>query len=237
MHIAVYDEIERAQHAAELLDEEFEVPAEDMTLLARDAGGAYAGELEDLEVPPIDDEEAQQAGAVRGAGLGGTVGALGALWLAVEAVTVPVIGPIVAAGPLVATLVGAAGGAAVGGVVGGLVELGVPEREAELYAEALRRGGAMLVVQTDEADDQTVVDVLGRFEPVDLDRRAEQWRKRGWSGYDEESEPLDRESVNAERARAVEGAASSEEEASASRVVQPATGSASATAVRTYEDG
>jgi len=51
---------------------------------------------------------------------------------------------VVAAGWLVATaagaVVGAAAGGAAGGIVGALTNSGVPERQANVYAEGVRRG-------------------------------------------------------------------------------------------------
>ena len=55
--------------------------------------------------------------------------------------------PVVAAGWLVATLAGAAAGGATGGVIGALTQAGATPEEAEVYAESLRRGGAVVSVR------------------------------------------------------------------------------------------
>ncbi len=88
------------------------------------------------------------AGAGIGAALGGTAGLLAGLGM----IAIPGLGPVVAAGALAATA-GAAAGAATGGVVGALVASGVPECEAQVYCEAVRRGGTMVSVRTSEADE------------------------------------------------------------------------------------
>lgn len=62
------------------------------------------------------------------------------------------MGPVVAAGWLVATLTGAAAGAATGGVVGALTQAGVSSEDAEVYAEALRRGGALVSACVEDKD-------------------------------------------------------------------------------------
>src|ERR1017187_7303057 len=72
-------------------------------------------------------------GAVTGAGTGGGVGgAVG--WIAGDgALAIPGVGPVIAAGPIIAALSGAAIGATVGGIAGGLIGLGIPEIEAKRY--------------------------------------------------------------------------------------------------------
>src|SRR6201998_2305560 len=66
-------------------------------------------------------------GATAGAGTGAVVGgALG--WLAgIGALTIPGVGPLVAAGPIMAALAGVGVGGAVGSIIGALVGLGIPE--------------------------------------------------------------------------------------------------------------
>src|SRR5207253_8334990 len=72
-------------------------------------------------------------GAATGAGTGVVVGgALG--WLAgIGALAIPGVGPLIAAGPIVAALAGAGVGGAVGGIAGALVGMGIPEYEAKRY--------------------------------------------------------------------------------------------------------
>src|SRR6202035_3646712 len=62
-------------------------------------------------------------GIVTGASTGGALaGALG--WLAgIGALTIPGVGPFIAAGPIMAALSAAAVGAAIGGIAGGLIGL------------------------------------------------------------------------------------------------------------------
>ena len=61
---------------------------------------------------------------------------------------IPGVGPVVAAGWLVATAVGAvaggAAGAAVGGITGTFVAAGIDESDADFYAETIRRGGTVV---------------------------------------------------------------------------------------------
>ena len=88
-------------------------------------------------------------GATSGAGAGLVVGgALG--WLVgIGALAIPGVGPLIAAGPLVALLAGAGTGAAVGGIAGGLIGMGIPEYEAKRFEGRIRKGGILMSVHCD----------------------------------------------------------------------------------------
>ena len=91
-------------------------------------------------------------GAATGAGSGAIIGgALG--WLAATgALAVPTLGPLVIAGPLVATLAGMGVGGMLGGLTGALVGLGIPEYEAKRYQGRIENGGILLSVHCDSSD-------------------------------------------------------------------------------------
>jgi len=92
--------------------------------------------------------EGAVAGAGSGAVIGGTLG-----WLAgIGALAVPGIGPLIAAGPIVAALAGVGVGGAVGGVTGALAGLGIPEYEAKRYEGRIKKGGILLSVHCDNRD-------------------------------------------------------------------------------------
>lgn len=130
-------------------------------------------------------EESAGAGAGVGAALGGTAGLLAGLGM----IAIPGLGPVVAAGALAATAVGAVAGAATGGLVGALVSSGVPQREAEVYCEAVRRGGTMVSMRTSEADEQRVLLIMDRHRPIDYVAREGDYRTTGWTRFDPEAEP------------------------------------------------
>jgi hypothetical protein len=90
-------------------------------------------------------------GAAIGAGTGAAVGgALG--WLTgIGALAIPGLGPLIAAGPIMAALSGAAFGGAVGGVTGALIGMGVPEFEAKQYEGKVKGGSALISVHSDNA--------------------------------------------------------------------------------------
>jgi hypothetical protein len=113
------------------------------------------------------------------------------------AIVIPGIGPIIAAGPLVALLGGATGaviggtaGAISGGVAASFIHLGISDDEADHYAEAIRRGNAVVTVTAKDENQATLIsDILRRYQPVNLKRRADEWRQKGWQGFDPRAEP------------------------------------------------
>ena len=88
-------------------------------------------------------------GTVAGGSAVGLVGGVTGFLVGMGALTIPGIGPLVAAGPVMTALSGAAVGAAVGGLGGCLVGIGLPEYEAKLYAGKVSEGGMLIVVHCD----------------------------------------------------------------------------------------
>jgi len=133
------------------------------------------------------------AEAASGAGTGATIGtALGGgagLLAGIGALAIPGLGPIVAAGWLVAVLTGAGAGAAAGGLLGALTGSGVNESDAHVYAEGVRRGGTLVSVRASEARLAQAEAILARHQTVDVSARAAEYRASGWSGYRNE-DPL-----------------------------------------------
>lgn len=140
------------------------------------------------------------ADVVADAGIGAAIGGVGGLLLSAAGVlTIPVIGPILAAGPIAAALTGAGIGAAAGGLIGALTESGVPEEHAKYYAEGVRRGDVLVTVRAEESRVDRVCDILDRHNAVDVDDRVHNWRERGWSGYSSEAAPFSDEELRRER--------------------------------------
>lgn len=94
-------------------------------------------------------------GATTGAGAGGVLGGALGLLAGIGAIAVPGVGPLIAAGPILATLSGAAVGAAVGGVTGALVGMGIPEFEAKRYEGKLRDGNILISVHVEDSTEKT----------------------------------------------------------------------------------
>jgi hypothetical protein len=170
----------------------------DISIIASNADNWYNNDKDkfpDRDLDGKDDRaEATGTGAAIGAAAGGAVGLLTGLGL----MAIPGVGPVVAAGWLVATLAGAAAGGVTGGAVGALTEAGVGKDDADVYAEGLRRGGAVVsarVADTDAARLQAIMDSAA----VRVTERAAAYRKSGWKSFDPNAKPYDADQVKKER--------------------------------------
>jgi uncharacterized membrane protein len=67
--------------------------------------------------------------------------------------TIPGIGPLVAAGPIMAALSGVGVGAAVGGLTGALVGMGIPEYEAKRYEGKVKEGNILISVHSENSEE------------------------------------------------------------------------------------
>jgi hypothetical protein len=92
--------------------------------------------------------EGATAGVTAGGVVGGTLGVLAGI----GALAIPGVGPMIAAGPIMAGLAGLGVGGAVGGLVGALVGMGIPEYEAKRYEGQVKGGGTLLSVHCDTSE-------------------------------------------------------------------------------------
>jgi hypothetical protein len=93
--------------------------------------------------------EGAAAGATSGAVLGGALGLLAGI----GALAIPGVGPLIAAGPIMATLAGVGVGGAVGGFTGALIGMGIPEYEAKRYEGRMQKGAILVSVHCDTSDE------------------------------------------------------------------------------------
>ena len=190
--VALYDDFPSAESVTRSLVESG-FSREDISLMANNASGERGSRLGGAAESGdgrTSDTESGTSGTMAGAAIGGAVGGVGGLLVGLGALAIPGIGPVVAAGPLAATLIGAGAGAVAGGLIGALTTIGVPEDEANLYAEGVRRGGALLALRADEGEAERAIAIMERHNPVDIDTRAAEWRQSGWTGFETEAEPL-----------------------------------------------
>jgi Protein of unknown function (DUF3341)/PRC-barrel domain/Heat induced stress protein YflT len=116
-------------------------------------------------------------GALAGGGTGLVVGGVLGWLVGIGTLAIPGVGPLIAAGPIVASLAGAGVGSAVGGVAGALIGLGVPELEAKRYEEEIKRGRILVSVNCDSVGTahtaRTVLeDAGGKFVFLSGEQRA-----------------------------------------------------------------
>lgn len=67
------------------------------------------------------------------------------------------------------------------------------------YAEAIRRGSAVLTVAVADNTIDRARDIIDRYNPIDIDQRVRTWRQQGYSGYDPNSLALTEEERTRER--------------------------------------
>lgn len=185
--IGLFDHRDQAEQAVRaLLDAGFRQGDISVTMQDRDEMRAMA------ESTGTQAAEGAGAGAVAGTVLGGIAGLLVGAGLLV----IPGLGPILAAGPFAAAIgsaaaiagtaaAGAGIGAAAGGLVGALVGLGIPEEEANVYAEGVRRGGILVLLRTaDTSEYDRAREILRQNGAVDVEARAGEYRMGGWRAFD-----------------------------------------------------
>src|SRR5215831_1885371 len=164
----LYDDYSAASQAVRDL-EAAGLPSGEISIVASNADNWYRGDRAAGRTDRVDSDrvEGTETGAGIGAVLGGAAGLLAGLGL----IAIPGIGPVVAAGWLVATGAGAVAGGVAGGIIGALTQAGVSKEEAHVYAEGVRRGGTLVTARVPDRE-------RTRYETI-LDRSAINIRERG----------------------------------------------------------
>lgn len=195
---ALYDTYDSAVSAVDAL-EAAGIPYSDISMVSNNVDNRYGKDR------PT--HAAEDAG--KGAGIGAAVGGVGGLLTGIGLLAIPGVGPVVAAGWLVATAAGAMTGAVVGGAAGGLVGAltgaGVPERDANFYAEGVRRGGTLVTARVDDARALMAREILQRYKAVDPALRGGAYRESGWTSFDPKAPAYTADQVAAERHRYIGG--------------------------------
>lgn len=170
----VYDTYDKARSAVGDL-ETAGIPMADMSVLAnQEASQDY-------------DDDDQETEAGPGAGLGAVVGGTAGLLTGLGLLAIPGLGPVVAAGWLTTTALGVVAGGATGGIVGSLISTGVTEDDAHIYSEAVRRGGTLVSVHTQDHNIAIVQSILGKYSPLNPEEQGAAYRNGGWNKFDPEA--------------------------------------------------
>lgn len=139
----------------------------------------------------IEDEDMIGDGATTGAELGAVLGGAGGLVAGLGLVAVPGLGPVIAGGWILATAIGAVAGAGVGaatgGIVGALTGVGVPESDAHVYAEGVRRGGALVTARVEEERVHDATRILREANGVDIADRRRLLEEEGWERFEHDA--------------------------------------------------
>ncbi len=73
--------------------------------------------------------------------------------------------------------------------------------DAGNYAEAIRRGSTVVAVDAlDAAEVDMASKTMGEFGSIDVDKRAAQWKSKGWTGFDASAKPIASEQVRVDKA-------------------------------------
>ncbi len=95
----------------------------------------------------------------------------------------------------------AVAGGAVNGLIGALTDSGVPEDDAHLYAEGVRRGGSLVTAKVDDARAPEAQAILQGSNWVDPIERRRAYNEQGWTRFDETLDPYAPEQIAQERDR------------------------------------
>jgi hypothetical protein len=140
----IYSTRKAADHAVDMLMADGFSTSDISVLFPENLGSKEIGTEKSTKAPE---------GAVTGAGTGAVLGGALGLLAGIGALAIPGLGPLIAAGPIVATLAGMGVGGAVGGFTGALIGMGIPEFEAKRYEGRLQKGGILLSVHCDTSDE------------------------------------------------------------------------------------
>jgi len=191
----LYDDYAAASQVIRAL-EAAGVPHSDISIIASDAENWYAGKGKvDRDGDGVDD---RAEGAATGAGIGAAAGGVAGLLAGLGLMAIPGLGPVVAAGWLAATATVAAAGGVTGGIIGALSQAGIGEDDVHVYAEGVRRGGAVITVRLPETDRDKVEGILNQS-AVNVWDRGMAYRKSGWKNFDPAAAPYTPEQVRKER--------------------------------------
>ncbi len=119
-------------------------------------------------------------GAIAGAGVGGVTGGVLGLLAGIGALAIPGVGPLIAAGPIMAALSGAAVGAAAGGVAGGLIGMGMPEFEAKRYEDRVKGGNILMAAHSETSQHtKTIKEIFKSAGAEDISTTSEKSDRPG----------------------------------------------------------
>ncbi len=195
----LYDDHDDAAHIVQAL-EQAGVPHSDVSLVANNADARHGTDgTSGTGMTSGDPAKGASTGGGTGATVGTVLGGGAGLLAGLGMLAIPGIGPIVAAGWLVATLAGAGVGAAAGGLFGSLTGAGVSEADAHTYSEGVRRGGSLVTVRGDDTMAGTINAVLDGRTPVDPAVRRTEYEKAGWTKFDPAAPAYTTDQVTTER--------------------------------------
>src|ERR1700726_3585249 len=180
----IYSSRESAERATDAIVNAGFSPADISVLLPENLGSRAIGTEKATKAP-----EGAATGGSTGAVLGGTLGLLAGI----GALAIPGVGPLIAAGPIMATLAGLGVGGAIGGITGALVGMGIPEYEAKRYEGRIQKGGILLSVHCTSSDEVkrakqimegTNAEDISSTSEASVDKSTDRTMRRGAGGVE-----------------------------------------------------
>ena len=80
---------------------------------------------------------------------------------------------------------------------------GIPDDEADFYAEAVRRGGVLVIARVHDKDAETAADIMAQNNPVPYEQRSAAYREDGFEAY-ADAKPFSQDEILEERGRYAE---------------------------------
>ncbi|SDS94332.1 Heat induced stress protein YflT [Paenibacillaceae bacterium GAS479] len=160
-YVGIFENDRQAMRALEEL-QDAGYSRDELSVLTRDREH-YEGVLDESGTMA---PEGIAAGVTTGGLAGGTVGLLAGL----GALAIPGVGPLLAAGPILAALGGAAVGASALGIVGGLVGMGFAESDAERFEKEVQEGRILVFAETAPEDARDVKAIMNQAGAVRTER-------------------------------------------------------------------
>src|SRR6476659_1082536 len=134
----------------------------DISIIASNADNWYNNGKDTFPDRDLDGKDDRVQAAGKGASIGAAAGGAAGLLTGLGLMAIPGVGPVVAAGWLVTTLAGAAAGGATGGALGALTQAGISKDDPGVYAEGLRRGGAVVSARVPEGNASRLQAIMDR---------------------------------------------------------------------------
>jgi hypothetical protein len=166
------------------------LPRESISVVADSPDGAYGFTEKPMNtglimMDSLPDE--YRAGTRIGGGIGMAIGLVSGLLVGTGAWAIPGTVPAVSAGlsalglfMLASSVGGGMTGGIIGRVLGGLIGLGIPEEEAEQYADSVRQSGVLVAVNAEQYNSGLIREVLERYRPNEIGEKLIAQREPRW---------------------------------------------------------
>jgi hypothetical protein len=184
-----------------LLLEAAGLPRSDTSLVSNNSDTWYSTAKTDNVVPlQKAGASSETGGKVEATALGAAIGATAATAASlVTTLPLPGVGAIVGAGWLAALLGSIAVGGVTGGLLGALTNAGIDDKDVQVLAEGVRRGGTLVAARVSQREAPRLETIMNRF-AVSLAKRRDVYRKSGWRSFDPNALPYTADQVRCERA-------------------------------------